>query len=178
MSLLQNDIKIALKRHWEKQMLQEKSLLAARAKKWPCLPILIWLNLGKSKHRRRFFFPFWLLHATSVSRLDWQQRALYYLIYGKRRPIKKWSHIGHKLCTRTRMTTSLAPSILANERKLVDINQERPFVAASEFMKYSQDWQNLIPWQGTIYDFKKEKRSEAEAKKHLNTFLIVQLIEL
>ena len=76
------------------------------------------------------------------------------------------------------MTTSLAPSILANERKLVDINQERPFVAASEFMKYSQDWQNLIPWQGTIYDFKKEKRSEAEAKKHLNTFLIVQLIEL
>ena len=62
------------------------------------------------------------------------------------------------------MTTSLAPSILANERKLVDINQERPFVAASEFMKYSQDWQNLIPWQGTIYGFKKEKRSEAEAK--------------
>ena len=57
-SLLQNDIKIALKRHWEKQMLQEKSLLAARAKKWPCLPILIWLNLGKSKHRRRFFFLF------------------------------------------------------------------------------------------------------------------------
>ena len=176
MSLLQNDIKIALKRHWEKQMLQEKSLLAARAKKWPCLPILIWLNLGKSKHRRRFFFLFgFCTQHQSVDLIGSNARSI--TLYTGR-PIKKWSHIGHKLCTRTRMTTSLAPSILANERKLVDINQERPFVAASEFMKYSQDWQNLIPWQGTIYDFKKEKRSEAEAKKHLNTFLIVQLIEL
>ena len=110
----------------EKQMLQEKSLLAARAKKWPCLPILIWLNLGKSKHRRRFFFPASLLHATSVTRLDWQQPRSRFapLQNRRRRPIKKWSHIGHKLCTRTRMTTSLAPSILANERKLVDINQD------------------------------------------------------
>ena len=107
-------------------MLQEKSLLAARAKKWPCLPILIWLNLGKSKHRRRFFFPASLLHATSVTRLDWQQPRSRFapLQNRRRRPIKKWSHIGHKLCTRTRMTTSLAPSILANERKLVDINQD------------------------------------------------------
>lgn len=77
------------------------------------------------------------------------------------------------------MTTSLAPSILANERKLVDINQERPFVAALvEFMKYSQDWQNLIPAQGTIYGFKKERDRKLLKKKHLNTILIVQLIEL
>ena len=51
-----NDKNCIVFRHSEKQMLQEKSFLAARAKKWPCLPILIWLNLGKSKHRRRFFF--------------------------------------------------------------------------------------------------------------------------
>ena len=87
-------------------------------KKWPCLPILIWLNLGKSKHRRRFFFQtsFCTQHQSVTSMIgvchSWEA-------------IKKWiCHIGHKLCTRTRMTTSLAPSILANERKLVDINQE------------------------------------------------------
>jgi len=66
-------------------MLQEKSLLAARAKKWPCLPILIWLNLGKSKHRRRFFFL--LAFARNISRLDWQ-RALYLRYIRKGDPSK------------------------------------------------------------------------------------------
>ena len=54
-----------------------------------------------------------------------------------------------------RMTTSLAPSILANERKLVDINQ------ATTSIETTLHWQNLIPLQTAIYCSKKKRSAEA-----------------